>query len=145
MDVNLVRRLEAAVARLEAAEDEGGDAFAADPSIAALDDVISQSVGRVTSAAEKIGGQVMDVSNVISEAFNVQSGILGFCDVLISKDAIDEGRRTDFFIHLKTGADSLAALAWIAYTGKDCGMSMPIAHVEECWQTAEFYCNKVGF
>ncbi|KAJ7978370.1 Adenylyl cyclase-associated protein [Quillaja saponaria] len=27
--------------------------------------------------------------------------------------------------------------------GKDCGMSMPIAHVEESWQMAEFYCNKV--
>ena len=23
------------------------------------------------------------------------------------------------------------------------GMSMPIAHVEESWQMAEFYCNKV--
>ncbi|KAJ6365122.1 hypothetical protein OIU76_029985 [Salix suchowensis] len=31
----------------------------------------------------------------------------------------------------------------IAYTGKDCGMSMPIKHVEECWQMAEFYNNKI--
>ncbi|MBA0843007.1 hypothetical protein Goarm_000234 [Gossypium armourianum] len=54
-----------------------------------------------------------------------------------------EGRRSDFFNHLKSAGDSLSALAWIAYTGKDCGMSMPIAHVEESWQMAEFYNNKV--
>ncbi|PON70239.1 Adenylate cyclase-associated CAP [Parasponia andersonii] len=34
---------------------------------------------------------------------------------------------------------SLSALAWIAYTGKECGISMPIAHVEESRQMAEFY------
>ncbi|KAI7742133.1 hypothetical protein M8C21_003537, partial [Ambrosia artemisiifolia] len=54
-----------------------------------------------------------------------------------------EGRRSDFFNHLKAVAESLTALAWIAYVGKDCGMSMPIAHVEESWQAAEFYNNKV--
>uniref|UniRef100_A0A9I9DL84 CAP N-terminal domain-containing protein n=1 Tax=Cucumis melo TaxID=3656 RepID=A0A9I9DL84_CUCME len=58
-------------------------------------------------------------------------------------NALTEGRRSDFFNHLKAAADSLSALAWIAFTGKDCGMSMPIAHVEESWQMAEFYNNKV--
>ncbi|KAA0033314.1 cyclase-associated protein 1-like [Cucumis melo var. makuwa] len=42
-----------------------------------------------------------------------------------------KGRRFDFFNHLKAAVDSLSAPAWIAFTGKDCGMSMPIAHVEE--------------
>ncbi|KAJ0834597.1 putative cyclase-associated protein CAP/septum formation inhibitor MinC [Helianthus annuus] len=54
-----------------------------------------------------------------------------------------EGPRSDFFNHVRSVAESLTALAWIAYTGKNCGMSMPIAHVEECWQSAEFYSNKV--
>ncbi|CAN4112354.1 unnamed protein product [Withania somnifera] len=54
-----------------------------------------------------------------------------------------EERRSDCFNHLKSAADSLLALAWIAYTGKDCGMSMPIAYVEESWQMAEFYSNKI--
>lgn len=89
-------------------------------------------------------------------------------------NAMTEGKRSDFFNHLKAASDSLSALAWIAFTGKDCGkhshfvgfffliysvililsfsafydvtlqgMSMPIAHVEESWQMAEFYNNKV--
>ncbi|KAL0384096.1 UNVERIFIED_CONTAM: Cyclase-associated protein 1 [Sesamum radiatum] len=209
MDENLVKRLEAAVVRLEALSAGGfqrgveleasGDAAAADPSIVAFDDLISQCVSRVTSAGEKIGGQVLDVSRFIAEAFNVQRellvktkqsqvgafgcssvllvlfvcqirvdtsrldyGIVYLCnlrrnliwldwwnflkplnEVITKASALTEGKRSDFFHHLKTGADSLAALAWIAYTGKDCGMSMPIAHVEESWQMAEFYCNKI--
>ncbi|KAJ1413393.1 Adenylate cyclase-associated CAP, N-terminal [Sesbania bispinosa] len=35
--------------------------------------------------------------------------------------ALIEGMRSDFFNHLKVAAESLSALAWIAYTGKDCG------------------------
>ncbi|KAL9670386.1 hypothetical protein QQ045_007937 [Rhodiola kirilowii] len=35
--------------------------------------------------------------------------------------AMAEGKPSDFFNHLKSAADSLSALAWIAYTGKDCG------------------------
>ncbi|KAI3446104.1 hypothetical protein Pfo_002769 [Paulownia fortunei] len=172
MEDNLVKRLEAAVARLEALSaggfrqgvvpDDGGYAASTDPSILAFDDLISQYVNRVKSAGEKIGGQVLDVSKSIAEAFNVQKellvkikqtqkpdvvGMVEFLkplnEVMTKASALTEGRRSDFFLHLKTGADSLAALAWIAYTGKDCGMSMPIAHVEESWQMAEFYCNKI--
>ena len=36
-------------------------------------------------------------------------------------NALTEGKRGDFFNHVKTVSDSLSALAWIAYTGKDCG------------------------
>jgi adenylyl cyclase-associated protein len=42
-------------------------------------------------------------------------------EVIIKANAMTEGRRSDFFNHLKAAADSLTALAWIAYTGKDCG------------------------
>lgn len=42
-------------------------------------------------------------------------------EVIIKANAMTEGRRSDFFNHLKTVADSISALAWIAYTGKDCG------------------------
>lgn len=42
-------------------------------------------------------------------------------EAITRASALTEGRRSDFFHHLKTAADSLAALAWIAYTGKDCG------------------------
>lgn len=173
MEEKLVQRLEAAVARLEAvsaargvpaaAGDDGGDALAAtDPAILAFDDLMAQYVARVSSAAEKIGGQVLDVTKVVGEAFSAQKELLiqikqtqkpdlaglgeflkPLNEVIMKANALTEGRRSDFFNHLKAAADSLAALAWIAYTGKDCGMSMPIAHVEESWQMAEFYNNKV--
>lgn len=42
-------------------------------------------------------------------------------DVIVKATKMTEGRRPDFFNHLKAAVDSLTALAWIAYTGKDCG------------------------
>ncbi|CAI0377320.1 unnamed protein product [Linum tenue] len=170
MEEKLISRLESAVARLEALSSSGfasrdiggGDDASSDPSILAFDDLIRESFGRVSAAAEKIGGQVLEVTKVLGEAFSVErellvkikqtkkpdmAGLGEFLrplNVVITKaSAMTEGRRSDFFNHLKSAADSLSALAWIAYTGKDCGMSMPIAHVEESWQMAEFYNNKI--
>ncbi|KAF3638308.1 Cyclase-associated protein 1 [Capsicum annuum] len=171
MDEKLIQRLESAVIRLEALSVGGGAsvgdgvaAAALDPSIIAFDDLRSQFVGRVLGAAEKIGGQVLDVTKIVEEAFEAQrellikiketqkpsmSGLPEFLkplnDVILKATKMTEGWRLDFFNHLKAAVDSLIALAWIAYTGKDCGMSMPIAHVEESWQMAEFYNNKVQF
>nr|AFK47086.1 unknown [Lotus japonicus] len=170
MEEKLIGRLESAVARLEALSvgfqggGGGGDVAdaATDPSIIAFDDLMGQYVARVSAAAEKIGGPVLEVTKVVQEAFAVQkqllikvkqsqkpnnAGLAEFLkplnDVITKSSAMTEGRRSDFFNHLKAAADSLTALAWIAFTGKDCGMSMPIAHVEESWQMSEFYCNKV--
>lgn len=42
-------------------------------------------------------------------------------EVFTKANALTEGKRSDFFNHQKSISDSLAALAWIAYTGKDCG------------------------
>lgn len=42
-------------------------------------------------------------------------------EVILKASALTEGRRTDAFNHQKSIADSLTALAWIAYSGKDCG------------------------
>ncbi|XP_010447072.1 PREDICTED: cyclase-associated protein 1 isoform X2 [Camelina sativa] len=176
MEEDLIKRLEAAVTRLEGISSNGGgvvsvsrggdfsiddDVASSDPSILAYDDLISQCVGRALTAAEKIGGVVLDVTKVVAEAFASQkellvrikqtqpdlAGLAGFLkplnDVTMKANAMTEGKRSDFFNHLKAASDSLSALAWIAFTGKDCGMSMPIAHVEESWQMAEFYNNKV--
>ncbi|XWS67922.1 hypothetical protein CRYUN_Cryun04dG0046500 [Craigia yunnanensis] len=171
MERKLIERLEAAVERLEALSAGGvsarglsdsGVEVASDPSIVAFDDLMAQYAARVSGAAEKIGGQVLDVTKILLEAFSVQkkllieikqtqkpdmAGLAEFLkplnEVIMKVNAMTEGRRSDFFNHLKSAGDSLSALAWIAYTGKDCGMSMPIAHVEESWQMAEFYNNKV--
>ncbi|XP_022763268.1 cyclase-associated protein 1-like isoform X3 [Durio zibethinus] len=171
MEGKLIERLEAAVARLEALSaggisarglPDGSVEVASDPSIVAFDDLMAQYVARVSGAAEKIGGQVLDVTKILLEAFSVQkkllieikqtqkpdmAGLAEFLkplnEVIMKANAMAEGRRSDFYNHLKSAGDSLSALAWIAYTGKDCGMSMPIAHVEDGWQMAEFYNNKV--
>lgn len=47
-------------------------------------------------------------------------------EVIVKANALMEGRRSDFFNHLKAAVDSLSALAWIAFTGKDCGKSTVI-------------------
>ncbi|XP_020264735.1 cyclase-associated protein 1-like isoform X2 [Asparagus officinalis] len=64
-------------------------------------------------------------------------------EIIVKANSMTEGKRSDFSNHLKAASDSLSALAWIAYSGKGCGMSLPIAHVEESWQAAEFYNNKI--
>lgn len=47
-------------------------------------------------------------------------------EVITKAAALTEGRRSDFFNHLKASVDSLSALAWIAFTGKGCGGCMMI-------------------
>ncbi|KAK9060375.1 hypothetical protein SSX86_021079 [Deinandra increscens subsp. villosa] len=170
MEEKLIQRLESAVARLESlsvgSQSRGVDldaiAASTDPSIIAFEDLLTEFVGKVSSAAAKIGGQVEEVTNVLIQAFSVQKELLikikqtkkpdvvglgeflkPLNEKLMKAISMTEGRRSDFFNHQKAVAESLTALAWIAYVGKDCGMSMPIAHVEESWQAAEFYNNKV--
>ncbi|KAJ4850397.1 F-actin-capping protein subunit alpha [Turnera subulata] len=173
MEEKLIARLESAVSRLEAlstgftsrgvgAAEVDADAAASDPSIRAFDDLVAQYLARVLGAAEKIGGQVLEVTKILEQAFSVQKELLikvkqsqkpdmaglgeflkPLNEVITKAHKMTEGRRSDYFNHLKSAAESLTALAWIAYSGKDCGMSMPIAHVEESWQAAEFYNNKI--
>ncbi|XP_047336569.1 cyclase-associated protein 1-like [Impatiens glandulifera] len=167
----LIERLESAVVRLEAHSsriqprgfpETGGDDCSTDPSIIAFGDLITQSIGRLLTTAEKIGGNVLDVTQVLAEAFSVQKDLVSkikrtpkpdsggmsdflkpLNDVITKCTRLCEGKRCDNFNHLKAVSDSLTALAWIAFSGKNCGMAMPIAHVEESWQAAEFYNNKI--
>lgn len=96
MEESLIKRLEAAVTRLEGISSNGGggggvtlsrggdfsaaaagiDSAASDPSILAYEDLISQCVGRALSAAEKIGGPVLDVTKIVAEAFAAQKDLL---------------------------------------------------------------------
>ncbi|GFS46178.1 cyclase associated protein 1 [Actinidia rufa] len=99
-----------------------GDAAEMDLATIAFDDLIPQFIGRASVAAEKIGGQVLDVTKVLAEAFSAQRELL--VKVKQSQAMWDF---THTFPHAKRGDVSLTALAWIAFTGKDCGMSMPIS------------------
>ncbi|CAK9315882.1 unnamed protein product [Citrullus colocynthis] len=172
MEEKLIQRLESAVCRLEALSSAristrdfslaSDDNAASEPPILAFEDLMRNYVRKVSDAAEKIGGQVLEATRIVEEAFSVEkdllvevkqtqkpdlAGLAGFLkplnEVILKANTLTTGRRSEFFNHLKTVADALSALAWIAYTGKECGMSMPIAHVEESWQTAEFYSNKI--
>jgi len=49
---------------------------ALDPSVVAFADLIDQYVTRFSRAAEAIGGQVLDVSKLVREAFDVQKELL---------------------------------------------------------------------
>lgn len=81
MEEKLIQRLEAAVARLEAISVGAGGVpigsdVATDPSIKAFDEMMEQYLGKVTAAAEKIGGQVLDVTKIVGQAFAVQKELL---------------------------------------------------------------------
>lgn len=85
MEAKLIERLEAAVARLESLSaggisarglPDGFDEVSSDPSILAFDDLMAQYAARVSAAAEKIGGQVLDVTKLVLEAFSVQKKLL---------------------------------------------------------------------
>ncbi|XP_038990054.1 cyclase-associated protein 1-like isoform X3 [Phoenix dactylifera] len=96
MEKELVERLEAAVARLEVHAAAGsrssvpsidldGAAFL-DPAISAFDDLMSGSLARVSAAAGKIGGKVLEATKIVEEAFAVQKDLLvkaKQCEVLV--------------------------------------------------------------
>ncbi|CAN8274961.1 unnamed protein product [Cochlearia groenlandica] len=76
----------------------------------------SCGVCNALTASEKIGGSVLDVTKVVSEAFAAQK------DLLVRKPNM--ARLAGFLKPLSDvtmKSDSLSALAWIAFTGKDCG------------------------
>ncbi|BAF23848.1 cyclase-associated protein 1 [Oryza sativa Japonica Group] len=137
-------------------------ASAHDPAILAFDELVAGAVGRVSAAAGKIGAEVAEVTRVLEKAFLVGKDLLvrtkqtqkptvdsiavfmgPLNETILEANSLAEGTRSSHGNHLKAAAGSLAALAWIGYTGKGCGMPLPIAHVEESWQMAEFYSNKV--
>ncbi|MCO5613477.1 hypothetical protein L7F22_067754 [Adiantum nelumboides] len=174
---SLVQRLEAAVSHLEKSQGQGQstpvssrdlplmNATASGPlaaSVSAFDLLIETQVDRVFAAAQKIGGQILQGSQLLKDVFSIERSIVlavSKCkqpetaelqkllkplgDTITKGSALTDGKRTDAYNHLKVIGESLAALTWVAFMGKDTGMSFPAAHVEESWQAAEFYNNKV--
>ncbi|KAI3508413.1 hypothetical protein L1887_23420 [Cichorium endivia] len=51
-------------------------AASTDPSIITFEDLLTEYVGKVSSIAAKIRGQVQDITNVLGEAFSVQKDLL---------------------------------------------------------------------
>lgn len=133
-----------------------------DSKILEYDALVQTSFGRVLAAAEKIGDRVLAPTNLLREALAVEKSVMlhfseckqpniegltkliqPLSELITKANAFTEGRRSDTYNLLKTIAECLPALLWVVYTGKDCGLSLPAVHVEEIWQSAEFFNNKV--
>lgn len=86
MEKELVSRLEAVVARLETLAAAGSRAArpglvadepdAVDSAIAAFDELVQNSLGRLSAAADKIGGKVQEATKTLAEAFSVLKELL---------------------------------------------------------------------
>ncbi|CAI5535254.1 unnamed protein product [Closterium sp. Naga37s-1] len=133
------------------------------PSVVAFDAILTANLQKVMAAAEKVGSaEVTAATKALAEAFEAEKKIvaaiaackkpdtsalpkllepLGAAMAAASK--LTEGKRTDAYNHVKAVAESVAALTWVAYSGKDCGMSLPGPHIDETWPAAEFYTNKI--
>jgi adenylyl cyclase-associated protein len=59
------------------------------------------------------------------DAAGLQTVILPLADSLTKAHALTEGRKTPAFNSCKAVAESLSALTWVCYTGKDCGKQTP--------------------
>lgn len=107
MEEKLIQRLESAVQRLESLSSgfrygstgisgDGDDNAQLDPSISAYQDLIDQFVGRILSAAENIGGNVLEATKVLEEAFSVQKELL----IKVKQCQVGFMLNTNFFIFL---------------------------------------------
>ena len=133
------------------------------PSVASYDALLSGALKTMTSAASPLGAEITDAVKLFEDAFAKLRDVLAVvaaCKRPTDVDALQtliapvgermmklaattEGRRTDAFNHLKVIAESVQCLAFVAYQGPDMGMSLPMPHVAEAWQSAEFYANKI--
>lgn len=86
MEEKLIQRLESAVCRLEALSSAGistrdfslasDDNAASEPPILAFEDLMRNYVRKVSDAAEKIGGQVLEATRIVEEAFSIEKDLL---------------------------------------------------------------------
>ena len=106
MEKKLVQRLESVVAYLEVLSSgfttrslpKIGDDATLDPLILAFDDLLGQYLASVSAAAEKIGGQVIEVTKILQEAFTVHWELL----VKVKKTQVCEA--SSFFFPISISA-----------------------------------------
>ena len=131
-------------------------------SVSSFDAPIAGPLKKVTDLAAPLGPEVADATALFAKAFEaeavvvsaiaackkpdvgaLQKLLLPVGEPMMKVGEKAEGRRTDQFNHCKTLAEAVQALSFVAFQGPDMGMSMPVAHVSEAWQSAEFYSNKI--
>ena len=163
----LLARLEAVAGRLEAAPAARAGAGAGagggpgSASVAAFQALVGAAGGVVKAARATGDAGVVAASEVLQRSFAGELDIVravAACRApsseqlqgLLKPVGEEMAKAQDLAFkhrsaanHCKTVAEALQGLAWVAYSGKDCGLSLPAAHVEEYWQAGEFYSNKV--
>ena len=150
------------VADAAAAAVSPSPAGATPASVSSFDALIAGPLKKVTDLAAPLGPEVADATALFAKAFEaeavvvsaiatckkpdvgaLQKLLLPVGELMMKVGEKAEGRRTDQFNHCKTLAEAVQALSFVAFQGPDMGMSMPVAHVSEAWQSAEFYSNKI--
>ncbi|KAK9868352.1 hypothetical protein WJX84_003625 [Apatococcus fuscideae] len=116
----------------------------------------------LVDAAQGLDEEVAAVSRIVEQAFQAQGIVLEavatcqkpdaqqlqklvmpVASLMQAASALPKDRRSTVVNHCKTAAGALQALSWIVYSGPGRGLSLPALHIEESWQSAEFYANKV--
>lgn len=145
-----------------AAHSDGPASSSASTSVADYDSLTGPAVTALIEAARPLGADVLKASELVQKAFQAQAGVVQtiaqckkptpnelpalvapVAEHMQAATALIEGRRSTVFNHQKAVAESLHALSWMVYTGPNCGLSLPAQHVDESWQSAEFFANKV--
>ena len=131
-------------------------------SVSAFADVLSGPLAKLITLSKPLGEEIVEVTTVFADAFTKEATVIAtiaHCQkptpdvlqqvltpvgtVMMAVVQKSEGKRTDSFNHQKALAEAVQALSFVAYMGPDMGMSMPTAHVQESWQSAEFWTNKI--
>lgn len=135
---------------------------ASPPSVAAFDAILCGPLKKVTSLAVPLGAEIGDAVSLFESAFKAERNVIAAIaackkpdagalqalitpvgELMMKVGAKAEGKRTDAFNHFKALAEAVQVLAFVAFQGPNMGMSLPVPHVSEAWQSAEFYTNKI--
>ncbi|GLC36585.1 hypothetical protein PLESTB_000164600 [Pleodorina starrii] len=131
-------------------------------SVAEWDQLLAEYMAPVAALAQHIPAQAQQSMQSFERAFKATRRVLEVAAVAKKPDggpelqpllapvadamgavtAASEGR-VSCPHHLKMLAEAVGALGFLAYSGHGCGMSAPRQHVADCWQSAEFFANKL--
>lgn len=68
----------------------------------------------------------------------MQKVVQPLADALTKAHSLTEGKRTEAFNHQKAVAESLLALSWVCYTGRDCGTALDLFLLTVDWYLTLF-------
>lgn len=107
------------------------------------DDDVTKSTKFLTDALRLEGGVVSAIAQCKAPAMAALQELLAPIAALMTAAAdFERDRKNKAFHHTKVIAECTQGLTWLAYQ-PSCGMSLPAKTVEEAWNSAEFFANKL--